>query len=84
MATKVPKFPGASANGFWYRLEKPQGSIRPPPTSNRVKRDDWHLPVSLPGPTLHAVPAGPPASDISLPQAGVRLNFRPTGLAAGL
>ena len=35
---KVPKFQGASANGFWYRLEKPQGGAdsAPTPTSNRV------------------------------------------------
>ena len=26
---KVPKFHGARANGFWYRLEKPQGDDSP-------------------------------------------------------
>ena len=31
-------FHGASANGFWYRSQKPQGADSPPPpTSNRVK-----------------------------------------------
>ena len=34
---KVPKFHGASANGFRYRSEKPPGGrFGPPPTSNRV------------------------------------------------
>ena len=34
---KVLKFHGASANGFWYRSEKPPGGrFAPPPTSNRV------------------------------------------------
>ena len=35
---KVPKFYGASVNGFWSRSEKPPGADSPPPpTSNRVK-----------------------------------------------
>ena len=42
MVRKVPKFHGASANGFWYRIKNyREGPIRPPPTSNRVKVNGW-------------------------------------------
>ena len=35
MVRKVPKFHGASANGFWQRSEKPPGGDSAPPLVKR-------------------------------------------------
>ena len=54
MVRKVPKFHGASANGFWYRSEKPQGGrFAPPPpviglnseAFDLLRNGDCHLSV---------------------------------------
>ena len=48
---KVPKFHGASANGFWYRSEKPPGGDSPPPPVIGLTRasfvDKLHLSFPL-------------------------------------